>query len=79
MKFIDYTMSKNTLKQEKRETIIPPRLSDGITRSGICRNMKMDAMYGTMKYQGLGVNNVYTTKGTNQIMKIVDDRDKETT
>ena len=53
-------------------------LSAGLPRLGICKNMKREVMYVHMKYQGLGVKNLYDIQGIKHIIQIVDDCENKT-
>ena len=50
-----------------------PIFSDGLRRSVIFRNIKIDVLCGPLKYQGLGFKNIYTNQGIKHIIKILHD------
>ena len=67
LKKLEYPLTATTLKEEECDKIMSPILQGGLPRIGICRSMARDLVYTPIKYQGLGVNNLYISQGLSHV------------
>ena len=61
MKSLEYYLLATTFSQTECAKIMAPILTAGLPNVALCRNMARNLVYGTSKYQGIGITNLYTT------------------
>jgi hypothetical protein len=62
----------NTMVQSKQcDTIMTPILQAGLPCAGIVRTFLRALVYGPIEYQGLGIPDLYTSKGISHIERIL--------
>ena len=71
IKTLEYPLLALTLTKEACNTIMAPVLHGGLSKMGVCKNMPRDLVYGPLKYQGLGIPNLYTTQGLSHIVTVL--------
>ena len=47
-------------------------LLEGLSRAGICQNMPRAVLYGAFSHQGIGLRNLYTIMGLQQLQALLD-------
>ena len=72
MKTLEYPLLASTLTEKECTSIMAPILTGGLPKMGVSRSMARDLVYAPLKYQGLSINNLYTTQGLEHIMAILD-------
>ena len=78
MKTLEYPLVALTLTEAECDFIMAPVLAGGLPRAGICRNIPRSVLYGSLDHQGLGMHNLYTTMGLQQIQVLLDNKWKDT-
>ena len=68
MKTIEYLLPAITLTPKDSTKIMAPVLEAGLKSSGICRYMARELVYGSRKFQGLGIKNPQIKQGIDKIM-----------
>ena len=71
MKKLEYPLLALTLEKEECNKIMSPILMGGLPRIGICRTMARSLVYAPIKYQGLGIQNLYITQGVQHVKAIL--------
>ena len=71
MKSLEYPLLALTLTEDECNHIMAPVLTASLTKNHVCRNFPRDVVYGPKSERGLGIKNLYTTKGINQVSALV--------
>ena len=71
MKKLDYPLIALTLTEAECNGIMAPVLSGGLSQIGICQSMARALVYAPTKYQGLGINKLYTTQGLGHVRALI--------
>ena len=71
MKTLEYPLLALTLTESECNSIVAPILSGGLPRMGMTRSMARTLVYAPLKYQGIGINKLYTTQGLLHINALV--------
>jgi hypothetical protein len=67
MKTIEYGLPVTILSNKELYHIFKPTLAVGLSKSGICRKMSRQVVFGPIKYQGLGLHNPFDTQGIRKL------------
>ena len=80
MKTLEYPLLALTLTEEECKKIMAPILKGGLPKIGMCRTLPRKIVYGSLKNQGMGIHNLFTTQGILHIQTLLDHiwRDTET-
>ena len=70
LKSLEYTMPVLTLIEKQCTHIMAPELTAGLSKSGISSRFPREAVYGPKSAGGLGIQSIYTIKGTSRIAKL---------
>ena len=68
---LEYPLPATTFTKQQCKTIMEPVLKAGLSASGIVRTIPQAIVYGPMKYQGLGINDLYVSQGIAHIKKLI--------
>ena len=68
---LHYPLAANTMTEKECNFIMSPVLQGGLSCSGIVRTLPHTLVYGTTKYQGLGIPSLYTEQGIAHILKLL--------
>ena len=60
-----------TSSKSQYDHIMAHVLDGGLPRAGMCKNMPRDVLYGDLDHQGMGIHNLYTTMGLQQIKALI--------
>ena len=71
MKSLEYPLLALNLSDKDCKSIMTPVLEASLTKSHVCRNFPRAVVYGPASEKGLGMKNLYTTKGLTQISAII--------
>ena len=71
MKTLQYPLLATTLTGKECNHIMAPILTGGLTQIGICRSMARQLVYAPLKYQGLAIDNLYTTQGLGHVTALL--------
>jgi hypothetical protein len=71
MKTLEYPLLALTLTEVECNGIMAPVLSGGLPQIGICQSMARALVYAPTKYQGLGINKLYTTQGLGRVRALI--------
>ena len=71
MKSLEYPLLALTITDKECKRIMTPVLEASLTKSHVNRNFPRSVVYGPTNEKGLGMKNLYTTKGLTQISAIV--------
>lgn len=71
-KSVDYPLPALTLKQSECTKIMTPLLKAYLPRSGFNQHFPHALLYGTPKYKGMGMKNLFTTQNVAHIADFVD-------
>ena len=71
MKSLEYPLLALTITDKECKTIMAPVLEASLTKSHICRTFPRAVVYGPTHEKGLGMKNLYTTKGLSQLSAIL--------
>ena len=69
---MDYPLRAITLTAYHCTYIMEPILYSGFPKSGFCRNITRDIVYGGLKYRGIGLKYLYTSMVIDHITALVD-------
>ena len=72
LKSLEYPLAATTISETDMKSIISPVLQAGLPASGICSNFPRAILYGPIKCQGFGVQNLYHTQSLRHIKDIID-------
>ena len=72
IKTLEYPLVALTLTEEECDFIVALVLAGGLLRAGICINIPRSVLYGSLDHQGMGMHNLYTTMGLQQIQVLLD-------
>ena len=79
MKKLEYPLLALTLTKEECNKIMSPILMGTLPRMGVCRTMARALVYTPIKYQGLGVDELYITQGLQHVKALLDHIWREST
>ena len=68
---LEYPLPATTFTRQQCRDIMSPVLQAGLPASGIVRTFPHPIVYGPLKYQGLGVNDLYVTQGIAHIENLI--------
>jgi hypothetical protein len=68
---IHYPLAATTLTLDQCKYFMAPILQGGLPTSGIVRTLPHTLVYGTTRYQGLGLPSLYTEQGISHITKLL--------
>ena len=68
---LEYPLPATTFTKQQCKEIMQPVLTAGLPASGIVRTISPAIVYGPMKYQGLGVHDLYVTQGISHTEKLI--------
>ena len=68
---LEYPLPATTFTRQQCKEIISPVLKAGLSSSGIVRTISPAIVYGPLKYQGLGIHDLYVTQGTAHLEKLI--------
>ena len=71
LKSLQYPLPATTLTEEECRWIMAPLLAQGLPASGVVRSIPRAVVYGPVKFQGLGIPNLYTFQQTQHILRIL--------
>ena len=72
LKTLEYPLLALTLTEEECNKIMVPILKGALPKVGACRYLPRKLVYGTIKNQGMGIHNLFTTQGIVQIQTLLD-------
>ena len=70
-KSLQYPLPATTLSREQCRAIMAPLLAQGLSASGIVRTMPRVVVHGPIKFQGLGVSDLFTFQKIQHILRIL--------
>ena len=68
---LEYPLPATTFSRQQCSDIMTPVLQTGLSNSGIVRTISQAIVYGPLKYQGLGIHDLYVTQGIAHIEKLI--------
>ena len=71
LKSLQYPLPATTLSAEQCRSIMAPLLAQGLSSSGVVRSMPRVVVHGPIKFQGLGIPNLFTFQQTQHILRIL--------
>ena len=71
LKTLEYPLTATTLTEKECSEIMKPILKVGLSHSGIMNSLPRDLVYAPIKYQGLGLPDLYVIQGITHIQKIL--------
>ena len=71
LKSLQYPLPATTLTAEQCRSIMAPLLAQGLASSGVVRSMPRVVVHGPIKFQGLGVPDLFTFQQTQHILRIL--------
>ena len=73
MKTIEYPLLATSMSRSQFQFIMAPILVSALPRAGICRYMNRDVVYGSIKYQDLGIPNPFVTQGIKKLFEVLNE------
>ena len=71
LKQLDYQLVVLTFSKSQRDYIMAPALDGRLPIAGICKNLPRAVLYGDLDHQGMGIHNIYTTMGLQQVQALL--------
>ncbi len=71
-KSIEYPLPALTLTEKECKKVMTPLLQAYLPAAGFNRHFPHDLLYGTPKYKGMGLKNIYTSQNVSHIADLVD-------
>ena len=71
LKTLEYPLTATTLTEKECGEIMKPILKAGLSHSGIVSTLPRDLVFSPIKYQGLGLPDLYVTQGITHIQQIL--------
>ena len=72
MKQLEYPLTATSFSQSECNAIMKFVLEAGLSCSGIVRTIPRPLVYGPIKYQGLGIHDLYVTQGILHLQEMVE-------
>ena len=71
LKSLQYPLPATTLTRKQCREIMGPLLAQGLSSSGVVRTLPRVIVHGPVKFQGLGIQNLFTFQQTQHILRLL--------
>jgi Reverse transcriptase (RNA-dependent DNA polymerase) len=71
MRTLAYPLPITTFSRKECDWIMAPVLRVALSHSGVCNNLPRAIVYAPLKYQGLGIPDIYIEQGLMKLMRLI--------
>jgi Reverse transcriptase (RNA-dependent DNA polymerase) len=71
MRTLSYPLPLTTFTRKECDSIMAPVLQVALSHSGVCNNLPRAIVYAPLKYQGLGVPDIYVEQGVTKLIRLI--------